>query len=328
MLIDPFGRAITYLRISITDRCNLRCAYCQPASGLQGLANDELLSIDEILRVAEAAASLGINKVRLTGGEPLVRSDIVEIVSRVAKIQGINDLSLTTNAILLGPMAQRLADAGLNRVNISMDTLNAEKFHRVTRLGDFMTAWKGILAAEAAGLNPIKLNTVVVGGFNDDEIPALARLSIEHRWHIRFIELMPVANQQDWGDGLPPVEERYFSVQKMHKVLSDLMLEPVETPTGSGPERTFHIPEALGTVGFISPLGDHFCNKCNRLRLTADGRLRSCLLVDKEISIRDALKQGKDLKTFIEKAVAEKPKGHRLESHNCPEGRCMSQIGG
>jgi cyclic pyranopterin phosphate synthase len=328
MLIDPFGRAITYLRISITDRCNLRCAYCQPAAGLQGLANDELLSIDEIIRVAEAAASLGINKVRLTGGEPLVRSDIVEIVSRIAKIQGINDLSLTSNAILLGSMAQRLADAGLNRVNISMDTLNAEKFHRVTRLGDFSTVWKGILAAEAAGLTPIKLNTVVVGGFNDDEVPALARLSIEHQWHIRFIELMPVANEQDWGDGLPPVEERYFSVQKMHKILSDLMLIPVETPAGSGPERTFHIPGALGTVGFISPLGDHFCNKCNRLRLTADGRLRSCLLVDKEISIREALKQGKDLKTFIEKAVAEKPKGHGLESHNCPEARCMSQIGG
>jgi len=328
MLIDPFGRAITYLRISITDRCNLRCAYCQPASGLQGLANDELLSIDEILRVAEAAANLGINKVRLTGGEPLVRSDIVEIVSRIAKIQGINDLSLTSNAILLGPMAQRLADAGLNRVNISMDTLNAEKYHRVTRFGDFTTVWKGILAAEAAGLNPIKLNTVVVGGFNDDEIPALARLSIEHQWHIRFIELMPVANEQDWGEGLPPMEERYYSVQKMHKILSDLMLEPVETPAGSGPERTFHISGALGTVGFISPLGDRFCNKCNRLRLTADGRLRSCLLVDKEISIREALKQGKDLKTFIEKAVTEKPNGHQLESHNCPEARCMSQIGG
>jgi GTP 3',8-cyclase len=328
MLIDPFGRAITYLRISITDRCNLRCAYCQPATGLQLLPNEELLSVNEIVRVAETAASLGIYKVRLTGGEPLVRSDIIEIVSRIAKIPGITDISLTSNAILLGSLAKKLADAGLNRVNISMDTLNAEKFHRITRFGNFETAWNGILAAEAAGLMPIKLNAVVVGGLNDDEVPALARLSLSHPWHVRFIELMPVANEQDWGDGLPPVAERYVSVQKMQGILQDLNLEPVETPEGSGPERAFRIPGAPGTIGFISPLGNHFCNKCNRLRLTADGHLRSCLLVDKEISIREALKDGKDLKTFIEKAVAEKPKGHQLADHNCPDARCMSQIGG
>ena len=173
-----------------------------------------------------------------------------------------------------------LAKAGLQRVNISLDTLNAEKFQQVTRFGDFKRSWAGILAAEAAGLSPIKLNTVAVNGFNDDEIPALARLTLEHPWHVRFIELMPVANEQDWGGGLPPVAERYLSVQKMHALLADLALEPVATPAGSGPERTFRIPGAPGTVGFISPLGEHFCNKCNRLRLTADGRLRSCLLVD------------------------------------------------
>lgn len=328
MLIDPFGRAITYLRISITDRCNLRCAYCQPASGLKWLPPQELLTVDEIVHVVQTAASLGISKVRLTGGEPLVRPDLLKIVEAIAGIQGITDLSLTTNAILLEPMAQKLAQAGLKRVNISLDTLDAEKFHRVTRFGDFSAAWNGIMAAEAAGLKPIKLNTVVMGGFNEDEIPALARLSLDHPWHIRFIELMPVANQQDWGESLPAVEKRYFSVQKMHSMLSDLTLEAVPTPGGSGPERTFRIPGAPGTVGFISPLGDHFCNKCNRLRLTADGRLRSCLLVDKELSLRDALKQRKDLKTLIEKAVAEKPQGHELKDHNCPETRCMSQIGG
>ncbi len=328
MLIDPFGRAITYLRISITDRCNLRCAYCQPAAGLQMLPNEELLTVNEIVHVAETAASLGIYKIRLTGGEPLVRADIVEIVGRIAKIPGITDISLTSNAILLGSLAQKLADAGLKRVNISMDTLNPEKYRRITRFGNFETAWKGILAAEAAGLMPIKLNTVVVGGFNDDEIPTLARLSLSHLWHVRFIELMPVANEQDWGDGLPSVAQRYVSVQKMQSMLQDLNMEPIEAPAGSGPERSFRVPGVPGTIGFISPLGDHFCNKCNRLRLTADGRLRSCLLVDKEISIREALKTGQDLKTFIEKAVAEKPKGHELESHNCPDARCMSQIGG
>jgi cyclic pyranopterin phosphate synthase len=328
MLIDPFGRAITYMRISITDRCNLRCAYCQPEGGLAWMPPDSIITEDEIVRVVEAAAALGISKVRLTGGEPLVRPDVIDIVRRIAAIDGIADLSLTSNAILLEEKAKPLADAGLQRVNISMDTLRPDRFHRITRLGSFEKAWKGILAAEAAGLQPIKLNCVVVGGLNDDEVVDLAKLSLAHPWHIRFIELMPVANEQDWGNGLPPVEKRYVSVQKMHEMLASLDLQKEESPATAGPERTFRIPGAPGTVGFISPLGDHFCNKCNRLRLTADGRLRSCLLVDKEISIRDALKNGTDLKSYLEKAVAEKPKGHELADHNCPDARCMAQIGG
>lgn len=328
MLIDPYGRRITYLRISITDRCNLRCAYCQPVSGVDVFPKEVLLTTDEIVRVAETAARLGINKIRLTGGEPLMRFDLMEIVRRIAEIPGITDLSLTTNAILLEKKAQKLADAGLQRVNISLDTLDEIKYRQVTRFGDFSAAWKGILAAEAAGLEPIKLNMVVVGGFNDDEIQSFAGLSMQHDWHMRFIELMPVANEQEWGDGMPSAEQRYVSVQEMHHQLSDLHLEPLEAPSGGGPERLFRIPGALGTVGFISPVGDHFCHKCNRLRLTADGRLRSCLLVDKELSIRDALRKGEDLKAFIEKAVAEKPKGHDLKNHNCPDARCMSQIGG
>ena len=328
MLIDPFGRAITYLRISITDRCNLRCAYCMPESGVQWLPKEAVITEDEIVRVAEAAASLGITKIRLTGGEPLVRPDVLELVRRIAVIPGIADLSLTTNAMLLERLAKPLADAGLGRVNVSLDTVDPEKFHRITRFGHLDTVWKGILAAEAAGLLPIKLNTVVVGGFNDVDVPSLARLTLEHPWHVRFIELMPVANEEDWGGGLPPVAERYVSVQKMQSLLADLHLQPVETPSGSGPERTFQIPGAPGTVGFISPLGNHFCNKCNRLRLTADARLRSCLLVDKEISIREALQSGADLTDFLLKAVAGKPKGHELADHNCPDTRYMSQIGG
>lgn len=328
MLIDHYGRAITYLRISITDRCNLRCAYCQPASGLSWIPDDSRLNKDDFVRLSQAAASLGITKIRITGGEPLVHPDVLEIIQRIGCIPGIEDLSLTTNAILLDKLAKPMTDAGLKRVNISMDTLDPEKYRRVTRFGDFDRAWKGILAAEKAGLSPIKLNAVVVGGFNDDEIPALARLSIDHPWHIRFIELMPVANGQDWGDGLPPVDKRYVSVQTMHEKLADLSLEPETTSVNSGPERMFRIPGAPGTVGFISPLGEHFCARCNRLRLTADGRLRSCLLVDKEISIRDAIKSGADLETFLRKAVEEKPRGHELHDHNCPDTRCMSQIGG
>jgi len=328
MLIDPFGRAITYLRISVTDRCNLRCAYCLPASGVQWLPAETLLTLEDIVRVAQTAANAGITKIRLTGGEPLVRSDIVEIVHRIAAIPGLNDLSLTTNGLLLEALAQPLADAGLKRVNISLDTLDAERYHRITRFGNLTAVWKGIEAAEAAGLRPIKLNTVVVNGFNEDEIPSLARLTMEHPWRVRFIELMPLSNQQDWGNGFPPLPERYYPVQKMHEKLADLNLVPVPASPGGGPERTFRIPEALGTLGFISPLGDHFCATCNRLRLTADGRLRSCLLLDNEISIHAALHSGADLAALLQKAVSEKPKGHELATHNCPESRCMSQIGG
>ncbi len=328
MLVDPFGRSINYLRISITDRCNLRCAYCLPESGVQWMAENSLLTMEEIVRIASAAEQLGITKVRLTGGEPLVRPDVVEIVRQIAVIDGIKDLSLTTNGMLLEEKAKALFEAGLQRVNVSIDTLNADKYRKITRLGDFQRTWNGILAAEAAGLNPIKLNAVVVGGLNDDEILNFAELTREHAWHVRFIELMPVANEKDWGPGLPSVAERYVSVQRLHTILDPLHLEKVDTSNAQGPERTFRIPGAAGTVGFISPLGDHFCNKCNRLRLTADGWLRSCLLVDKEISLREALKSGADLKTFIEQAVSEKPAGHKLADHNCPEARCMSQIGG
>ena len=328
MLFDSFGRAITYLRISVTDRCNLRCAYCLPESGVKWMPEDVLLSADEIVRVAQAAARMGIFKIRLTGGEPLVRPDVLEIVQRIKEIPGVTDLSLTTNGMLLEKLSKPLFEAGLDRVNISLDTLDPVKFKKVTRLGDFQRVWNGILAAEAAGLDPIKLNAVVVGDLNQDEIPALASLTIEHPWHVRFIELMPVANEQDWGNGLPSVSERYVSVQKMHAMLEPLKMEALMIDNAVGPERTYKIPGALGTVGFISPLGEQFWNKCNRLRLTADGWLRSCLLVDKEISLREALKNGADLESFISKAVSEKPEGHKLKSHNCPDARHMSQIGG
>ena len=328
MFIDPFGRSITYLRISVTDRCNLRCVYCMPKEGLSWQPHADQLSVDEIAQVVEAAAHGGMKRVRLTGGEPLVHPQIVEIVRRIASIHGIEEVSLTTNAMLLERLAAPLAEAGLTRLNISLDTLDADKFRRITRGGKIDRVWKGIAAGERAHLAPIKLNTVIVGGLNADELPALARLTIENEWHVRFIEVMPIGNAQDWGEGFPAPQERYVSVQEMHAQLETFNLQPETTPIGNGPARTFRIPGALGTVGFISPLGEHFCNHCNRLRLTADGFLRPCLLLDREINIKQALRSGSSLETALRQAVNLKPEGHELSLQHYPESRRMAQIGG
>ncbi len=327
-LTDRFGRPITYLRISVTDRCNLRCVYCMPESGLQWQPRENLLKAEEIATIAEAAAQGGVKRIRLTGGEPLVRPDILEIVERIASIPGIEEVSLTTNAMLLERLARPLASAGLKRVNISLDTLSAIKFKRITRGGNIDWLWRGIAAAERAGLAPLKLNTVVVNGLNADELPALARLTIENPWHIRFIELMPVGNAQNWGEGFPTQPDRYISVQEMQMRLSTFNLESVVNPIGNGPARTFRIPAALGTVGFISPLGEHFCQSCNRLRLTADGHLRPCLLLDGEVNIRNAVRAGEPLLPFLQQAVDSKPQGHELLLQHYPESRRMAQIGG
>ncbi len=329
MWVDSFGRSITYLRISVTDRCNLRCVYCMPKEGLQWQSRTDQLTVDEIARVVEAAARGGVNRVRFTGGEPLVHPDIVEIVRRVAAIPGIEDVSLTTNAMLLERLAAPLALAGLRRVNISLDSLNADKFKRITRGGEISRVWRGIAAAQRMGLAPLKLNTVVVRGLNDSELPALARLTIENDWHVRFIELMPIGNVQDWGTGFPAPDKRYVSVHEMHDGLSALGLEPVTGPAGNGPARTFRIPGALGTVGFISPLGEHFCENCNRLRLTSDGKLRACLAMPGEVSLRDALRAGAPLGEFFRQAIHGKPAGHDMQAAiSAASQRGMSQIGG
>ena len=329
MFIDPFGRAITYLRISVTDRCNLRCVYCMPKQGLQWQPRADQLSVEEIARVAKTAAQGGVKRVRLTGGEPLVHPDIVEIVRHIASIPMIEEVSLTTNAMLLERLAQPLADAGLKRVNISLDSLDAGKFRRITRGGDINRVWRGIVAAEQAHLAPIKLNTVIVRRLNTDELPALALLTMEHNWHIRFIEVMPIGNAQDWGEGFPASSDRYFSVQEMRDQLSTFDLQPEASSLGNGPARTFRIPGALGTIGFISPLGEHFCQHCNRLRLTSDGKLRSCLVIPAEISLRDAVRSGKPLEEFFHHAIANKPEHHdRFVAVPAGSKRGMSQIGG
>jgi cyclic pyranopterin phosphate synthase len=231
---------------------------------------------------------------------------------------------------LLEKLAPSLAEAGLNRVNISLDSLQPEKFHRLTRFGDFARVWAGILAAEAAGLLPIKLNAVIIRGINDDELQDFARLTLQHPWHVRFIELMPIGNEGEWGAGFPTNGQRYFSVQEMQASLAPLGILPAHSPVGNGPARTFTIPGAPGTIGFISPMGDHFCQTCNRLRLTGDGFLRPCLFSQREVSLREALATGKPLANLIREAVQLKPAGHNLvplelsPSHN----RIMCQIGG
>jgi cyclic pyranopterin phosphate synthase len=267
--------------------------------------------------------------VRLTGGEPLVHPNIVEIVYRIASMPGIEEVSLTTNAMLLERLAEPLADAGLQRVNISLDTLDRDKFKRITRGGEIDRVWRGIAAAERAHLTPIKLNTVIVRRLNLDELPLLAQLTINHDWQVRYIEVMPIGNTQDWGEGFPVAEDRYVSVQEMHQRLSSFDLQPEESPKGSGPARTFRIPGALGTIGFISPLGEHFCENCNRLRLTSDGKLRSCLVSANEVSLRDAVRTGKSLDRFFEQAILNKPKHHNMLSAVPSDSqRGMSQIGG
>lgn len=328
MLIDTFGRKITYLRISVTDRCNLRCVYCMPPGGIVHQSHKSMLRYEEIYKIVQVAAENGITEIRLTGGEPLVRADIVSLVKMIHSIPQIQDISLTTNAMLLEKYAVVLKEAGLNRVNISLDTLDPEKFKKMTRIGSFEKVWAGILAAEAAGLQPIKLNTVVIRGMNEMEIPALAHLSVEKPWNIRFIELMPVKNQESWGDGFLPPKDAYVSKQEMLQILQPYHLQAVHDVAGNGPARYYRIPGAKGTIGFISPIGEKFCSECNRLRLTADGNLRPCLLSEIEIPLREAIRNGEDILPLLQKAVFLKPGGHEITGQYSSSGRCMMQIGG
>lgn len=327
-LRDTFGRHIDYLRVSVTDRCNLRCVYCMPAEGVPWKPHADMLTYEEIARVVAAAAELGVRRVRLTGGEPLVRRNIPALVRALAQTPGIEEVSLTTNGLLLDTLAAPLAEAGLKRVNVSLDTLDPEKYRKLTRGGDIDRVRRGIQAAEDAGLMPIKLNAVVVRGVNDDELAELASLTLTHPWHIRFIELMPLADAAGWGDDFADSGSRYFSVREMHARLAHLNLEPAEGPRGNGPAQVFRLPGAVATVGFIAPVGEHFCATCNRLRLTADGYLRACLLHEREICIREALRAGEDLRPYLQAAVNAKPAGHELAEHRTPSGRHMAEIGG
>jgi len=327
-LVDTFGRKITYLRISITDRCNFRCAYCMPPDGVDLKAHNTIMRYEEILEVVCEAVKMGVRSVRITGGEPLVRPDVPSLIRMLSGIEGLDDISLTTNGYLLEKFAVALADAGLSRINVSLDTLNPDKFRKITRVGDLDTVLRGIAAAEEAGLRPIKINAVVIKGFNDDELIELAQLSIRHPWHIRFIELMPVNNQEAWGADFVDPQDAFVSVQEMHHILESLHLVPEQHTLGRGPARTYRIPGAKGLVGFISPLSEHFCASCNRLRLTADGRLRPCLLSDEEIPLLEAMRSGEEVLPYLKQATAIKPHGHELDENHLPKKRTMKEIGG
>jgi len=322
-IIDSFGRSINYLRISVTDRCNLRCIYCMPPEGVSQMPHSEILSYEEIQTVVRAAAELGVSKIRLTGGEPLVRAELPKLVRMLSQIEGIEELSLTTNGVLLKKYSLELKKAGLSRVNVSLDTLKPDKSRYITRLGELKTVLDGIEAAKGVGFESVKINTVVMRGINDDEVLHFARMTYEDGWHIRFIELMPFKSVVEF---VPSIELR------QHISLLGTF-EPCESITGNGPAKYYRLAGAKGTIGFISPLTEiSFCSSCNRMRLTSDGKLRPCLLGEDEIDLKTPLRNNAsidELKNLILKAVASKPEHHHLNGGIARlVKRKMSQIGG
>ncbi|MHB1355584.1 MAG: GTP 3',8-cyclase MoaA [Anaerolineae bacterium] len=325
-LSDSYQRPIRYLRISVTDRCNLRCQYCMPAEGIPLLAHGDILRYEEITRFVGIAAQLGIVRIRLTGGEPLARKGLAELVRQIAAIPAIEDLSLTTNGTLLAPLANELAANGLQRVNISLDSLRPERYRHITRGGILDDVLSGITAGHTAGLVPIKINVVVVRGQNDDELVDFARCSLEKGWHVRFIEKMPI------GEGALHATAEFIAADEMRQVIEESFgpLLP-DMLFGNGPARYWRIPRADGTIGFISALSQHFCPQCNRLRLSADGRLMPCLFSPLEYDVRTPLHSGAsdaELSELLRLAVQHKPVGHHLGQESAPIGRVMSRTGG
>lgn len=326
MALDRFGRLISYLRISLTDHCNLRCVYCMPED-MTFRPNAELMQDDEIILFARLFAKLGFHKIRLTGGEPTVRANIVDLVREITHTPGIRSVSMTTNGILLSRLAHKLKEAGLQRVNISLDSLDPEKFRRLTRWGKLEDVWEGIQAAEEAGLTPIKINAVLVQGYNETDVVELARLTIEHPWQVRFIEMMPFAGATDLQTN------QVVKASEMHTRIQSV-LGPMEVVNGGkldGEARLFRLPEAAGVLGFISSVTQPFCASCNRARLTADGRLRLCLLREGEVDLLTPLRSGatlEELRQLILDGIWRKPWGHGLDDGVIPLNRVMSEIGG
>ena len=317
-MIDNFGRNITYLRLSVTDRCNLRCRYCMPEEGVCKKRHEEMLTEDEMILAVEAAASLGIHKLRLTGGEPLVKKNILSICERSAKVEGIGEICLTTNGILLPQMARQLRQAGVSRVNISLDTLDTDKYAYITRIGTLEQAIQGIEAALEAGFDRVKINAVLIGGFNDDEIPALADLSRKYPVDVRFIEMMPMTRSEAFGA---------YAYTSGDTVLSALRsLTPV--PSDDGVARLYRLPESQGNVGLISAVSQHFCASCNRIRLTADGKLKPCLHSQQEFPIKGLTFE--EIRRQMERTILSKPACHGSLSaqERSGAGRNMYQIGG
>jgi len=326
MAIDRFGRRIHYLRISLTDHCNLRCVYCMPEE-MVFRPNAELMQDDEILKLVRVFAQLGFDKFRLTGGEPTIRANVVELVRQMKTIPGVKKLTMTTNGVLLKKLARPLVEAGLQRVNISLDTLDPQRFRHLTRWGSLEDVWEGIYAAEAAGLTPVKVNAVVVFGYNENDLASLARLTLDHPWQVRFIEMMPFA-------GATELQLNYVVSAQEMRVHIEAALGPLEVLNDGaldGEARLYRLPGAQGDLGFISSVTAPFCADCTRARLTADGRLRLCLLRDGEVDLLTPLRAGaslEDLRQLIVEGIWVKPWGHGLADGIIPLNRGMSEIGG
>jgi cyclic pyranopterin phosphate synthase len=325
-LIDPYDRHLNYLRISITDRCNLKCIYCVPGDLIPRLSHDEILTYEEILRLVRIGIRLGISKIRVTGGEPLVRKGVYGFLTELSGLDGLADLSLTTNGVSLKANLNKIKAAGIKRINISLDTLNRTKFERITGFDLFDQVWRGIEMALSMGFHPIKLNIVALNGINDDELTDMARLSFDYPLHIRFIEYMPIGASQIGNGPLLLAPE----IKKRISVLGNLI--PVPNTINDGPARRYHFEAAAGEIGFIHALSHHFCNKCNRLRLTARGQLRPCLLSDHHEDVKGILRTGgtdEQLAEVFFKAVRHKPSDHNLALRNPSRvWDQMSSIGG
>ena len=317
-MLDSFGRDITYMRVSVTELCNLRCRYCMPADGVCKKQHEEMLTEDETITAIRAAASLGITKLRITGGEPLVKKNILSICERAARVPGIREICITTNGTLLPSLAHPLREAGVSRVNISLDTLDADKFRYISRCGELSQAVDGIRAALEAGFDKVKLNTVLIGGFNDDEIPALAELTRHYPLDVRFIELMPMYDSGDFG------AEAFIP----YTVVLDKLPELVPADPDGGVAKLYQLPGAQGSIGLISPVSAHFCAACNRIRLTADGRLKPCLHSGDEYSLKGLDYGG--MAAELRRAIICKPSWHGVlnAENRSHAGRNMNQIGG
>ncbi len=326
-MLDKHGRKINYMRISLTDRCNLRCRYCMPETGIENLSHNTILSLEEIGRLVRIASGLGIQKIRLTGGEPLVRRNIPQLLNYITENPGIDDIALTTNGMLFAAQAEELKAAGLNRVNFSLDSMVPEKFKYITRLGDLSKVKEAIFKALELGMHPVKINTVVIRGFNDDEILDFAELARKYPFHIRFIEFMPVGDLLYWK------KERMMTSQDIKTYIEEsYTLTPHKEVLGNGPARYYSIEGGEGSLGFISPMSNHFCGECNRIRLTAEGGLRGCLYDKREVNLRTALKSGssdEEIKELFIWAIKAKPARHNMNSGWGEENkRKMYQIGG
>jgi GTP 3',8-cyclase len=323
-LKDQFGRSIEYLRISVTDRCNFRCLYCMPAEGLPWLPKAEILSYEEIAGVVSQLAPLGLRRVRITGGEPTIRPNLEELIRLLRAVPEIEDIALSTNGARLPELARGLRDAGLDRINMSADSLRADRIAKIARRNLGFDPVTSALAAERVGLAPIKINVVVMRSINDDEIEDFARLTLDHPWHVRFIELMPVGEMSGltW-EHIVPSDEVLSRIASLGTLAAD-----GGPPRGNGPAAYYRLAGAPGTVGVITPMTHTYCASCNRVRLTADGRLRTCLFGDHEVLLRDALRHREPLEPLFRQALADKPKEHALLQMKVGGLRALSQVGG